>query len=451
MAFVRFLRHGSRASGGDALRWAPAAVRTVRKTQMRHNTPYMPHPFDTFQRPGAAKYWLSKHPPTDASQDEYEKELIYIDELDKRISAAQKNYQPSQKWKDAYNEYGYQDDNPVTESYGNIAGIASDEIDAKYGRGNKIDPSHYINPRFYKQDRVVVPSPYVHPDMRKRMGPLRNMLSLPPDEASVFKLWNPYVMFGSVMTIMLSKEYFLIGHDFWHAMLFWTTWSFVITVIVDWTTWWYALRGQEWYDQHYFPLNEQCEKLFKVLDQLENRPHVAGYFAAFVPYIRDLAQQVVEKKKADMMSDANISAAEKLAMKLKEEAGQAAQVKNQFREKAFQNSLGVFGTPEMKKKYLADTIKLLETNAELKPGITEIKNPSKVFESTYAAQRTTVETEYFTAQRKAGTLPWAVASPEEISKKKASVSTVEMQKKYEERLAEFSKKYHPVAPRQVFA
>jgi len=152
-----------------------------------------------------------------------------------------------------------------------------------------------------------------------------------------------------------------------------------------------------------------------------------------------------------MMSDANISAAEKLAMKLKEEAGQAAQVKNQFREKAFQNSLGVFGTPEMKKKYLADTIKLLETNAELKPGITEIKNPSKVFESTYAAQRTTVETEYFTAQRKAGTLPWAVASPEEISKKKASVSTVEMQKKYEERLAEFSKKYHPVAPRQVFA
>lgn len=447
MVLARLVRPGV----GRSRKWAPSALRIVQKQQARHNTPYMPWPFDTFQKPGSAKYWLSKHPATDASQDEYERELIYIDELDKRIQTAQKNYQPSQKWKDAYNEYAWVNDDPVTESYGSIAGLGSEEIAAKYGRGNKIDPSHYINPKFYKQDRVVLPNPYVHPDLRKRMGPLRNLLAIPPEEASVFKLWNPYIMLGSIGTIMISKEYFIISHDFWHAILFWACWSFIITVGVDWATWWYALRGQEWYDQHYFPLNEQTEELFKLLDHLESRPALAGFFASMGPHLNNLAQAVVDKKKKELISEANLTAAEKLQMKVKEEMGQKTQASNAFKEKAFQATLAAYNTEAAKKKYMLETMKLLSTNATLKPGTTEIKTTSKVFSETYKSEHQKAETDFFAKARADGTLPWSMATAEEIAAKKKTINRKDLQAKYEAKLAEFSKKYHPVKPSASFA
>lgn len=152
-----------------------------------------------------------------------------------------------------------------------------------------------------------------------------------------------------------------------------------------------------------------------------------------------------------MISVANTSTAEKLAIKVKEEFGQKVQINNTFKEKAFQQSLAVYTTADAKKKYMADTLKLMTANAELKPGTTEVKTPSQVFATTYKTKHTAVESEYFAAQRKAGTLPWSMATDEEIKKKAASVSKTDLQKKYEDNLAAFSKKYHPVTPQKVFA
>jgi len=194
----------------------------------------MPWPYDKYKRPGSAKYWLAKYPAADATQDAYEQELIYLDELDKRVSDAAQHYQPSERWKTSYNEYNWENHDNVTETYGSIGGDCSQELIQKYGRGSKIDPSHYISPKYYKLDRNSVPSQYIHPDLRKRLGPLKNMLSLPPEEPSVFKLWNITNMAGACAAIAFSKEYFMISHDFWHGIVFWMAWALIISVGVDW-------------------------------------------------------------------------------------------------------------------------------------------------------------------------------------------------------------------------
>lgn len=429
-------------------RWAPAAVNVLRE-QRRHNTPYMPWPFDTYAYPGAAKYWISKAPPTDWSQDEYEQEMLYLDELEARVTKAQENYAPSKKWKDAYNEYAWEDHNSVTETYGNIGGVTSPELLAKYGRGNKIDPTHYINPRFWKMDRVSVLSPYIHPDLRKRLGPLKNMLALPPEEPSVFKLWNPWTVFGATAVVMLSKEWFLISHDFWHGHMFWTAWALICTVCVDWWTWYYVLRGQEMYDKTYFPLNEQTEHLFKQLDVLDARPPVAGVFAAIGAYSQDLAVRSMDKKKNDMIARANIEAAEKLNKRAKEEAGAKGQAYAGFKENAFQATMQAFADPAMQKKYMEATLELMSKKAELKPGVAEVKTDSTMFTEKYKGLYKTVEKDYYTARRQEGNLPWALATDDEISAKK--LGPQQKQQQYAAKVEAWSQKYHPVTLSTKFA
>jgi len=421
----------------------------VPSVQRRHKTPYMPWPFDTYFRPGAAKYWLSKYPATDATEDEYEKDLVYLDELEERVQNAAKNYQPSERWKAAYNEYNWQTDDHVTETYGSIGGPTSGELQRRYGRGNKIDVSHYLNPRFYKHDRVRLPSPYIHPDMRKRMGPLRNMLSLPPEEPSAFKLWNPYTMFGATAIICVSKEWWLIGHDFWHAVQFWMCWCFIITVCVDWWSWYYALRGQEWYDQTFMPLNEQTKQLFDQLNHLASRPAVGGIFALMKPYAIDLAQRSIDKAKRDKISGANLSAADKLELKLREEQAAKSSASTVIKEKAFQDAMAGFSSSEAKKKYMQLTLKMVAAKAELKPGVNDVKGDSSEFATQYDKSFKSAETDFYKTQREAGTLSWALRNAEEIKKGKPTAAS--LQQRYAEKLAVFSKKYHPVTVQSHFA
>jgi len=429
-------------------RWAPSAVNVLRD-QRRHNTPYMPWPFDTYAYPGAAKYWISKAPPTDWSQDEYDQELLYLDELEERVANAHKNYTPSTKWKTAYNEFAWEDHNSVVETYGNIGGVTSPDLIAKYGRGQKIDPTHYINPRFEKHDRVAIESPYINQDLKKRAGPLRNFLALPPEEPSVFKLWNPWTMFGATSIVLLSKEWFLISHDFWHGHMFWTAWALICTVCVDWWTWYYVLRGQELYDMSYFPLNEQTEELFARLDQLDKRPPVAGIFAAIGTYAQGLGARMVEKKKNDMIALANIKAAEKLSVKAKEESSHRAQALSSFKENSFQATMQFFTTAEAQKKYMDATLEMMSKNAELKPGVAEVKTESTTFAEKYKSLYGQVEKDYYATKRKEGTLPWALATEEEIKQKR--MSAAEKQKLYADQVETWAKKYHPVTQSVKFA
>jgi len=403
----------------------------------------MPWPYDKYKRPGSAKYWLAKYPAADASQDAYEQELIYLDELDKRVSDASQHYQPSDRWKRAYNEYNWENHDNVTETYGSVGGDYSQELIQKYGRGSKIDPSHYISPKYYKLDRNSVPSQYIHPDLRKRLGPLKNMLSLPPEEPSVFKLWNITNMAGACAAIAFSKEYFMISHDFWHGIVFWMAWALIISVGVDWWTWWHVLRGQEWYDHSYFPLAERVEQMFEELNNLENRPSLAKQMALMVPYVKDISGRCMTKAKNDNIAAVNINAIEKLEAKLKEESGTKTHVLNTFKEQAFQQTLKSFEVDNVKKQYLTNTIKLLPQNAEFKPGNTVTGSGSTVFEAKYNQLLSGFQDNYMKDKRAQGALPWVFASEDEIKAKR--LTPAQIKAKYREKVDAFEQKYHKVS------
>jgi len=427
------------------LRWQPSALRIVSnfQKQKRFNSPYMPWPYDKYKRPGSAKYWLAKYPAADASQDAYEQELIYLDELDKRVSDASQHYQPSDRWKRVYNEYNWENHDNVTETYGSIGGDCSQELIQKYGRGSKIDPSHYISPKYYKLDRNSVPSQYIHPDLRKRLGPLKNMLSLPPEEPSVFKLWNITNMAGACAAIAFSKEYFMVSHDFWHGIVFWMAWALIISVGVDWWTWWHVLRGQEWYDHSYFPLSEKVEQMFEELNNLENRPSLAKQMALMVPYVKDISSRCMVKAKNDNIAAVNVNAIEKLEAKLKEESGTKTHVLNTFKEQAFQQTLKSFDVGNAKKEYLTNAMKLLPKNAEFKAGNTVTGSGSNVFETKYNQLLSGFQDNYMKDKRAQGALPWVFASEDEIKAKR--LSPAQIKAKYREKVDAFEQKYHKVS------
>lgn len=423
-----------------------AAVPLIREQQRAFGTPYMPWPFDKYKRPGSAKYWLSKYPASDEANDQYEDEQIYLDELDDRVKNAAKNYSPSQRWKDAYNEYGWYSDLHVTEFYGNIGGDSSQELIQKYGRGNKINPAHYINPKYSIVGRTVLPTQYVHPDLRKRLGPLQYLLQLPPEEPSVMKFWSPWNLFGAFVVVACSKEYFIVHHDLGHAHAFWTTWAIIISVCVDWWTWWQVLRGQERYDHHYFPLNEKVEDLFRELNKLEDKPCVAAEMAPIGDYVRKLNQRVLDKKRADAISAVNLETIEALETKLKEENAVKTGITASFRETAFKQALDK--TTADKKGYMASALKALTGNAEFKKGETKRTSGLTVFKDSYNTFLNGAEQKYLKEQRDAGTLPWVFANEKELAAKRVDPATAKANL-YDPKVDAWAKTHHPVTVRTI--
>jgi len=418
---------------------------SIIREQKRFNTPYMPWPFDKYKRPGSAKYWLSKYPPADQSQDQYEQETIYLDELDERVRQAAKNYSPSARWKKAYNEYGWYSDEHVTEFYGSVGGDASQELLKKYGRGNKIDPSHYINPKYSLVSRAILPSQYMHPDLRKRLGPLQHLLNLPPEEPSVMKLWNPWNLAAGTAAVAFSKEWFLVSHDFWHAMTFWITWAIIISICVDWWTWWQVLRGQESYDRDYFPLNERVEHLFTALNKLEDKPMLAMELAGFGNYVRQINQRCVDKKKADSVASLNTDTLELLEAKLKEENATKTAVANSFRETAFNQALDA--VQKDKKGYMSSALSRFAGNAEFKTGEAVRTSGLTTFKDSYNNFLSNAEQKYLTDQRRQGTLPWVFASEQELQAKRMKPDGIKQI--YDDKVKAFEQKFNPVQVRTI--
>lgn len=150
-----------------------------------------------------------------------------------------------------------------------------------------------------------------------------------------------------------------------------------------------------------------------------------------------------------MVAAANISAAEKLMQKVKEEQGTRGQVMAGFKEKTFQSSMDFYNGPEAQKKYLDAALKLLATNSELKPGVAEAKSTSSEFKDKYNSLYSETEKKYFDERRKSSTLPWVMATDAEI--KSAQMTPADKQKRYAEKVAGFAKKYHSVQLSKNFA
>jgi len=334
----------------------------------------------------------------------------------------------------------------VTEFYGSIGGDSSQELIKKYGRCNKIDPAHYINPKYSIVGRTVLPTQYVHPDLRKRLGPLQYLLQLPPEEPSVMKLWSPWNLFGAFVVVACSKEYFIVHHDLGHAHSFWTAWAIIISVCVDWWTWWQVLRGQERYDHNYFPLNERVENLFDDLNKLEDKPCVATEMAPIGDYVRKLNQRVLDKKKVDAISAVNLETIEALETKFKEENATKSGITSSFREVAFKQAMTETSTD--KKKYMINALKAITGNAEFKKGETARGSGLTIFKDSYKVFLNGAEQKYLTKQRAAGTLPWVFADAKELAAKKVDPATAKSQI-YDPKVSTYEQAHHPVSARTI--
>lgn len=134
---------------------------------------------------------------------------------------------------------------------------------------------------------------YMSGENRQLQGELNDLAQLPPEEPSVMKFWGAYQMAGTLATLLISKEYFLLGHDMVHAGLEWTAISMIVCLSIDTWYWWYALRLQEEYDRKYFPMNERVNKLYDILDTMESNGSYVNMVKSFDEYARKLGQASV--------------------------------------------------------------------------------------------------------------------------------------------------------------
>jgi len=276
-------------------RWSPKACSGVLYTSRRYESDNMPWPFDKYKRPAAAKYWLSKFPKTTGDQDEYPEEYVYLDELENRIEGFHEKFRNSDNFNRIYNEMGWEDHEQVTKAYGVSSGGAG-ERDG-YGRGKKVNPANYVSPWFHTVGRITTPAvQHMSAAQVRHDSTLGSIMQLPPEEPSAMKFWNAYQVGGCVGLIFLSKEIFVVGHDFWHALLIWFGFSFITAVCVDWWLWWYALRGQEFYDLKFFPLNNKVEAIYNMLAEMETKGAEKNIVLASQIYGDQLANRLAKHK-----------------------------------------------------------------------------------------------------------------------------------------------------------
>merc|ERR550539_2286111 len=71
----------------------------------------------------------------------------------------------------------------------------------------------------------------------------------------------------------------------------------------EWWLWWKALRTQEFYDQRFFPLQENVDNLFTLLDRLEKKPDMAIVLSSYNAYIDSLRERLVTKRVTESVAE----------------------------------------------------------------------------------------------------------------------------------------------------
>jgi len=422
-------------------RWAPSATSAVKHAYMskRFNEggvgDVMPWPFDKYKMPAAAKKWLSKYP--NSTNDNFEEEFVYLDEIEDRISDHFKKQRQSPKFREAQNEFGLIGDiDDVDKVYPPI-----DTKNTTFGRGNLINPAHYVNPQFVGTSRVHVVNDKIIPrHLMRNMGTFLSQ-SVPPESPSLFKFWNFWHMFGATFIITVGKEWVILSsHDTHHYMMWFLCWGWFSGLLCDLFLWWKALRGQEYYDQRFFPLQENVDNLFTLLDRLEKKPDMGIVLGKYNTYVDNLRERLVTKRVAESIASKGSSISELLDQKGRQEAADAAGPPKQWKQDALDSTVAFFQNKAELDKYSKSAMAALKKDGGAK---FNTANADASAETKYAELLKKAETEWFSAQRKAGTLPWAFATDAE--KSKAKMSEADKKAIYDKTIAELSSKYHAFA------
>jgi len=423
-------------------RWAPSATSAVKHAYMskRFNEggagDHMPWPFDKYKMPAAAKKWLSKYP--NSTNDVYEEEFVYLDEIEDRISDHFKKQRQSPKFRAAQNEFGVIGDiDDVDKVY-----PAIDTKNTHYGRGNLINPAHYVNAQFMQNSRVFYVNDKIIPrHLLRNAGQVGMFQSVPPESPSLFRFWNFWHMMGATFIITVGKEWLILSsHDTHHYMMWFLCWGWFSGLMCDLFLWWKCLRGQEYYDQRFFPLQENVDNLFTLLDRLEKKPDMGLVLGKYNAYVDNLRERLVTKRVAESIASKATSMGELLEQKVRQESADSAKPPKQWKESALNETISFFQNKAELDKYNKSAMSALKADGGAK---FNAKNENNSVEQKYADLLKKMETDWYADQRKAGTLPWVFATADE--KSKAAISEADKKALYDKTISELSSKYHAFA------
>merc|ERR1719510_1002402 len=430
-----------RRSAAARGRFVPAATSAVKHAYVskRFNeggsANHMPWPFDKYKMPAAAKKWLSKYPAN--RDDGFEEEFVYLDEIEDRISGHFKKQRLSQRYRDALNEYAVMGDyDDVDKTYPVM------KQDLTWGRGNKINPAHYVNAQFLPVSRLNHINDKITPrHLLRNRGYVGLMQSLPPESPSLFKFWNFWHMCGAAFIVTVGKEWLILSsHDTHHYMMFFLVCGWFSGLLCDLFLWWKCLRGQEYYDQRFFPLQENVDNLFTFLDRLEKKPDMGVVLGKYNAYVDSLRDRLVAKRVAESIASKATSISELLEQKAREEASTAQKPPKQWKADALNETISFFQNKAELDKYNKGAMAALKADGGAK---FNAENTDNTVESKYAELLAKMEKEWFADQRKNGTLPWTFATDAE--KKKAAISEADKKSLYDKTTAELASKFHAFA------
>jgi len=428
-------------TGGS--RFVPAATNAVKHAYVSKrfneggsNADYMVWPFDKYKMPAAAKKWLSKYPG--GKDDGFEEEYVYLDEIEDRISNHYKTQRLGQRYRDALNEYAVMGDyDDVDKTYPVM------KQDLTWGRGNKINPAHYVNAQFLTSGRLKHTNDKITPrHLLRNKGTVGLMQSLPPESPSLFKFWNFWHMCGAAFIVTVGKEWLILSsHDTHHYMMFFLVCGWFSGLLCDLFLWWKCLRGQEYYDQRFFPLQENVDNLFTLLDRLEKKPDMGAILGKYHGYVDTLRERLVTKRVAETVALKAQAVNDAMEDKYRNEQASVGKPGKQWIADAYGQTVDFFGSKAEQDKYFKSALAALKAKDGAKFGAA--KNSSTAVQDKYAELLKATEKKWYDEQRKAGTLPWTHASDAE--KKKAAMSEADKKALYDSIIKDLSSKYHSFA------
>jgi len=432
-----FLRKGTN-------RWAPSATSAVKhayvsKRFQEGSASHMPWPFDKYKMPAAAKKWLSKYP---VAAEDYQEEFVYLDEIESRINDHYTKQRHSARFRQAQNQQGVLGDyDDVDRTY--PMGLAATETDQEHGRGNLINPAHYVGPQYLNIPRVYVDNERILPrHMLRNRGEVGRFQYLPAEPDSLFRFWNFWHMFGAVFVITVGKEWLILSSaDTHHFFLYYITTGWIASMFVDWFLWWKALRGQEYYDHRFFPLQENVDNLFTLLDRLEKKPDLGIVTKKYHTYIDTLRERLVTRRVVDSIAEKTSHIISQLEEKAQKETHAAGRPQKDWLTTALTDTLAHFDKPNVKATYNKTAMAAFMKAGGAKLG--ESKNASSVVATHYKQTFANTEKTWYENQRKNGTLPWTHAT--ETEKKNAKMAPNDLKVLYDAEVGNLSSKFHKFA------
>merc|ERR1719362_859480 len=84
--------------------------------------------------------------------------------------------------------------------------------------------------------------------------------------------------------------------------MWYLVWGWFGGMLGEWFLWWKCLRGQEYYDQRFFPLQENVDNLFTLLDRLEKKPDMGSILGKYHGYVDGLRERLVTKRVSETVA-----------------------------------------------------------------------------------------------------------------------------------------------------